>query len=320
MNNQRIFRISPLLKTAGLSQQFLSLIGICLISGLVFSLIGVFLGMLLFDFSLLEIPKLMSQFSKPGVMGFLKVSQLFSSVGIFIVPPILLAALRGKPVFKELSMNVKPLAFWIVFCCVLMWIQLPFINAIGFFNNELVFPEFLKGIETWMREKEDAAASVTRAFLDMPTAMNLLESLFVMAVIPALGEELLFRSAIQPLISKWTSRPQLAIWLTAFIFSFIHFQFYGFLPRFIMGAFLGYLFFWTGNIWYAVAAHFANNGLAVVMSYLVQHKLLETTTDDLGVGPNGLIQATLSLVLAFVGVLILRKQLPASETNQQLTV
>jgi membrane protease YdiL (CAAX protease family) len=317
MDTQKKARLTPFLEQAGLSQQFLALVSICLISGLLFSLLGVFLGLLLFDFSLVDLPKLMTQTSKPGVMGFLKISQLFSSVGIFIIPPLLLAGFRGKSVFRELGMAIKPSGFWILFCVLLMWVQLPFINALGFFNNELVFPDFLKGVELWMREKEDAAAVMTNAFLDMPTYVNLLEALFVMAVIPALGEELLFRSAIQPLIARWISKPQLAIWLTAFLFSFIHFQFYGFLPRLMMGAFLGYLFYWSGNIWYSVAAHFANNGLAVVMAFLVQHKGLESTSDDLGVGANGTLETVLSVGLAAAGIYLAWKNLPKSNLTPE---
>jgi membrane protease YdiL (CAAX protease family) len=315
MDTQKKVRLTPFLETSGLSQQFLALVGLCLLSGLLFSLLGLFLGMLLFDFSLLDLPKLMTQTSKPGVMGFLKISQLFSSVGIFVVPPFLLAAFRGKVVFKELGMAIKPNAIWLLFCMLLMWVQLPLINALGLFNNDVIFPEFLKGVEHWMREKEDAAIVITKAFLDMPSYLNLLQALFVMAVIPALGEEFLFRSAIQPIISKWTAKPQLAIWLTAFLFSFIHFQFYGFLPRFMMGAFLGYLFYWSGNIWYSVAAHFANNGLAVLMAFLVQHKFVGSTTDELGVGANGSIETALSFVLALLGIYIALKKLPNSNSE-----
>jgi len=308
MNNENMNTKPSLLSHAGASQQFLALIGLCLISGFIVSLVGIVIGLLLFDLNFLKLGTLMKETWKPGVMGFLKLSQFFSAIGLFVLPPIILVWMRGKPVFSELRISVKPHAGWVLFCMLLMVVQLPLINGLGALNAEMVFPDFLKGLENWMRVKEDETGVMTKAFLDMPTYLHLAEALLVMAVIPALGEELLFRSAMQPIISKWTKMPHLSIWITAFIFSFIHFQFFGFLPRFLMGAFLGYLFYWTGNIWYSIAAHFVNNGLTVVMYFLVQHKYIEETTDDLGVGQGSFPEIAVSLALAVGGIMLIRKK------------
>jgi membrane protease YdiL (CAAX protease family) len=166
-----------------------------------------------------------------------------------------------------------------------------------------------------MRIQEEQAAKLTEAFLSMPNPADLVISLFIMALIPALGEELLFRSTLQPLIAKWTNKPIIAIWITAFVFSFIHFQFFGFLPRFFMGAFLGYLFYWSGSVWYSVAAHFANNGLAVCVYYMKQHDLINFSTDNLGSGPNATIQIILSLCIIPVGLLLF-KNISVKTNNQ----
>jgi hypothetical protein len=93
------------------------------------------------------------------------------------------------------------------------------------------------------------------------------------------------------------------------VFSFIHFQFFGFLPRFFMGAFLGYLFYWSGSVWYSVAAHFANNGLAVLVYYLKQHEVINFTTDDLGSGSFSLIYLVISICLIFLGLFLFKKRL-----------
>jgi membrane protease YdiL (CAAX protease family) len=93
------------------------------------------------------------------------------------------------------------------------------------------------------------------------------------------------------------------------VFSFIHFQFFGFLPRFCIGAFLGYLFYWSGSVWYSVAAHFANNGLAVFVYYLKQHEVINFTTDDLGSGSSSQIHVVISLCLIFFGLFLFKKRL-----------
>jgi membrane protease YdiL (CAAX protease family) len=226
-----------------------------------------------------------------------------------------LCYLRSIPLSIGLFTKQKPLFPLFILAMVLMWIQLPLINHLATFNNTLVFPEILRPMGEWMRIQEDQAAKLTEAFLLMPRPSDLIISLFIMALIPALGEEFLFRSTLQPLIAKWTNKPILAIWITAFVFSFIHFQFFGFLPRFFIGAFLGYLFYWSGSVWYSVIAHFANNGLAVFVYYLEQHEAMNFTTDDLGSGPNATIQIILSLCIIPIGLLLF-KNISVKTNNQ----
>jgi len=110
---------------------------------------------------------------------------------------------------------------------------------------------------------------------------SFLLNMLMVAVIPAVGEELLFRGVIQKLLQKLVNNAHLAIIITAILFSAMHFQFYGFLPRWIMGIILGYLFYWSGNIWYPIIAHFLNNGFQVLMVYLGNMPLEEVATPEL---------------------------------------
>ena len=88
-----------------------------------------------------------------------------------------------------------------------------------------------------------------------------------MAILPAIGEELLFRGVFQRLLTEWTRNIHWGIILAALLFSFFHFEFYGFLPRFLLGVFFGYLFVWTSSIWVPILAHFTNNFIIVVYSF-----------------------------------------------------
>ncbi|MNY28869.1 CAAX amino terminal protease self- immunity [compost metagenome] len=141
------------------------------------------------------------------------------------------------------------------------------------------FPDFLNRVEEWMRMKEDQMAGLTKAFLKMDTVRQLIFNLFMIAVLPAMGEELLFRGVLQKLLIDSSRNHHAGIWIAAIIFSALHFQFYGFLPRMFLGVLFGYLFYWSGNIWLPIIAHFINNSTVVVVSYLFQHKFINFDID-----------------------------------------
>ncbi len=307
MNRNRFQLFPPNLIDAGPTRQFIWLLILCLAGFSIASFLSVAVSSLIFGFSLPEIASFPSNPDQAGALTVLRLSQFLSACGLFLFPPMALCYLRNIPISNGLYIKQKPLFALFLLSMILMWVQLPLINLLATFNNTLVFPEILKSLGEWMRIQEDQAAKLTEAFLLMPNPTDLFISLIIMALIPALGEEFLFRSTLQPLFAKWTNKPVLAIWITAFVFSFIHFQFFGFLPRFFIGAFLGYLFYWSGSVWYSIAAHFANNGLAVFVYYLKQHQLINFTTDNLGSGPNDTIQIVLSLCIIPLGLLLFKK-------------
>lgn len=306
MNRNRFKLFPPNLIDAGPTRQFIWLLILCLTGFSIASFLSIAISSLIFGFSLPEIASFPSNPNQTGALTVLRLSQFLSACGLFLFPPMALCYLRNIPLSIGLFTKQKPQLALLILAMVLMWIQLPLINLLATFNDALVFPESLKPLGEWMRIQEDQAAKLTEAFLSMPNPADLVISLFIMALVPALGEELLFRSTLQPLIAKWTNKPIIAIGITAFVFSFIHFQFFGFLPRFFMGAFLGYLFYWSGSVWYSVAAHFANNGLAVCVYYMKQHDLINFSTDDLGSGPNATFQVLISLCIIPVGLLLFK--------------
>lgn len=144
----------------------------------------------------------------------------------------------------------------------------------------MVFPEVLKGIEQWMRKMEDEGAKTTAAILKMKSIGDFLITLFIIAIVPAICEEFLFRGALQRTFLRWIKNPHVAIWISAIIFSTIHFQFYGFFPRLFLGAAFGYIYFWTGSLWYTIFAHFLNNGFAVGMAWYFQKNNLPLNNDE----------------------------------------
>ena len=122
-------------------------------------------------------------------------------------------------------------------------------------------------IPDWMFVFDNNAEKITKYFLKMNTLGDLFFNVLVIAIIPAIGEELFFRGYLQEKMTQWLGKPDVAIIITAILFSAIHMQFQGFLPRFALGLILGYLFYWSGSLWLPIIAHLLNNAMAVTFSY-----------------------------------------------------
>ncbi|WP_025764969.1 CPBP family intramembrane glutamic endopeptidase [Dyadobacter tibetensis] len=173
----------------------------------------------------------------------------------------------------ELSLQILILALLVV---------LLFIPLNGKFiewNQAMKFPDAFSGIERWMREKESQMEVLTKFLTTYDQFGQLLIAMVVVVLLPAAGEEFIFRGIIQRKLAE-TWNIHIAIWTAAAIFSAIHFQFYGFLPRMLLGALFGYLYYWSGNIWVAVLAHFVNNGFVLLMVYLYNVKVLEINIEE----------------------------------------
>jgi membrane protease YdiL (CAAX protease family) len=137
-------------------------------------------------------------------------------------------------------------------------------------NATATFPEFLKDFEHWAREREDLAEKLTKFFVAFESDGQFLIGVIVIAVLPAIGEELVFRGMLQPELFRATGNHHAAVWISAIIFSAFHMQFFGFVPRMLLGALFGYLYVWSGNLLLPMIAHFVNNGFSVLMMYLYQ--------------------------------------------------
>ncbi len=127
----------------------------------------------------------------------------------------------------------------------------------------------------WAREREEVAEKFTKFLTHFESGGEFLIGFIIIAVLPAIGEEFTFRGWLQPAIQKISGNPHVAIWFSAMIFSAFHFQFFGFVPRLLLGAMFGYFMYWSNNLWVPIVAHFVNNGFSVLMMYLHQLKVVE---------------------------------------------
>ena len=209
--------------------------------------------------------------NRDGLVG-MKWLQLLQSVATFLLPALAGAYLWSNTPMQWLHLNKKPSWQEALAAVVVMLLAIPGINLLSAWNQQMVLPEWMSGIEQWMRMQEDAAAQLTEQFLRVDTVGGLLVNIGLMALLPAVGEELTFRGVVQ---GMFTRNKHVAIWATAAIFSFVHMQFYGFLPRMLLGAMFGYMLWWTGSLWVPMLMHFVNNCAAVVVAYLAYNHLEE---------------------------------------------
>ena len=167
---------------------------------------------------------------------------------------------------------------WVLFLLILaiMLFSNPIIEVLSNINQKMVLPSYLR----WMRTSEDQAQKVTNVLLDMKTGGDLVFNVLFIGLLTAIVEEFLFRGALQTIFIKWTGNIHAAVWITAILFSAFHIEFFGFLPRLLLGVFFGYFVAWSGSIWTGVWAHFINNGTAVLVTYLFQHKSIKISPDD----------------------------------------
>jgi len=200
-------------------------------------------------------------------IGLMKVMQIVAQLIIFLVPVAVFSKLKtGSYIKYPLFKNPKKVGL-LLFSLLVLAVSFPFIGSINLWNQSIEFPEALKGIESILRSLEDQAMEMTEAFMKMDNVGDLLVNIVMIGFLAGLGEELLFRGTIQHFLSEWTKKPHFAIILSAFIFSLIHLQFYGFFPRWLLGILFGYLYYWSGTIWIPVIAHALFNGLQVVGFY-----------------------------------------------------
>ncbi len=214
----------------------------------------------------------------------MKIAQGLSSIFMFVVPPIVYYYVtRMKHQMYDLGFRKPANPWWLLLIgVVLMFISLPVTNQLTRWNEAMSFGGVFEKLEEYLKMLEETAAATTEKMLNVDTIGGLLLNLLVIALIPAVGEELTFRGVLQQGLMRRVKSPHVAILLSAAIFSFIHFQFYGFLPRMFLGILLGYMFYITRSLWTSIAMHFVNNGTAVVLYYLNNKGIIDIDPEHFG--------------------------------------
>ena len=274
-------------------------------------------------------------FEQPLSVSSLKWIQFFQSAAMFLLPPLCMAYLwskqplewlkvKGEKELKGEKLKVKGERVWAV---VLMLVALPAINLLAHINEQMALPAFLEPLEAWMKTQEETAKNLTDQFMHVTTFGGLIINLLLMAVLPAISEELTFRGVLMNLFKvkgkrlemKGESVPHLAIWCSAILFSAIHLQFYGFVPRMLMGALFGYMLVWTGSLWTPILMHFTNNAMAVILYFVSLRAGWDIEMMD-AIGTNDTLWlGVVSMVITIVGIYAFRRSTTMSNASSRIS-
>jgi uncharacterized protein len=288
--------------------KLIMLVVLVLVSLLFASLIGTVLAIPFFGQDAIQNMGNLKDYSDPAVISQLKYWQIVSQIGLFVIPVIAFVLFTARKKTEYLYLRSKPSFLFLAVALVIMLIGLPLINWMMELNMQLQLPQSWSGIDHWMRQTEDDANKLTEAFLVTTSSSSFMVNLLMIAVIPAIGEELLFRGLVMRLFREWTKNVHVAIFISGAIFSFIHFQFLGFLPRFMMGVMFGYMLYWSGSIWVPMLAHFINNATAVIVGFVAATWFPDLDFNTFGSSNNPLIVIGSTLMVALILYLCWRKR------------
>ncbi|WP_234733188.1 CPBP family intramembrane glutamic endopeptidase [Tellurirhabdus bombi] len=231
----------------------------------------------------------------------------------FLVPCLLYWRMMERRRWKDFNprplSTVNSLALVVLLTIAFM----PFNGLIIEWNQNINLPPAFEGLEEWMKQKEDQLTKLTTFLVSFDSPVQLMLALVVVGALPGIGEEVLFRGLLQRKLGQWTGNTHAAIWIAAAIFSAIHFQFYGFFPRMLLGALFGYLYAWSGNLWVPILAHFVNNGFTVLMVWLYRQRVVPIDIENTNSVP--LTGAFFSLLLTIGLLYYFRKSNQAARSH-----
>ncbi len=283
--------------------QFLVLTGLCLVGSSIFLLLAFSLCNPMYHLRdidvLLNDAAMHPELYKGDMLrvNAMKFVQLMASLGTFLVPALVFAAMQASgPDFFRLRQKTSLVL--LLLAIVIVPLASPLIDVIYSWNQQLRLPGFMSHLQHQIEHAETNADGITTLFLQMPHWYDLLFSLLLVGILPALGEEFIFRGCLIRIFKRWTRSYHAAVWISAAIFSFIHFQFLGFVPRMLLGALFGYLYYWSGTLWVPILAHLVTNGAQVIFTYLFQHHLMQQDLGETGQVPATFLVLTAMLFTA----------------------
>ena len=245
----------------------------------------------------------------PNQAGALRIGAVVQDLLIFVIPAIATAMVSTRLPARLLLVDNMPRLNMLLLTLIVMLVSVPAMNMLVEWNDSVTLPQSLSAIANEMRAMEESAQKSVELLMGGTSVGSLIVSILIIGIMAGFSEELFFRGALQRLLS-FSLNIHVAIWLSAFIFSAFHLQFFGFFPRFLLGAFFGYLLYWSGSLWLPVAAHVFNNSLVAIVQWLRQRETLPVDVDKIGSQTSDsseMILFAVSLILTIVGIILIAR-------------
>lgn len=235
---------------------------------------------------------------------------VIQDVMVFILPVIVTAMIITRRPAEFLQVGKSPGVINVLLVVMVFLVSVPAMNYVIDWNQNLSLPESLANLDAWLRVREAAATDMTNMMMGGTSVMSLVVGILTMGVLAGFSEEIFFRAGLQRLMTTSGVNIHVAVWVTAVLFSAVHFQFFGFVPRMLLGVFFGYLYVWSGSLWLPVAAHAINNTFACVSMWLSNAGYINFDINTIGVDPDvpslpWLIMSA-SLTVGLIGIIYRR--------------
>ncbi len=288
--------------------KMLLFVGIIAVSTCVFTLISFIAAIPFFGVNLFTNPAAIDNLNDPNTLPLLKFIQIISQLGTMIIPAIVAAIFFSRSAGEYLRTSKKPAVSSLALVTLSIICAGPLINFLLEVNSRMQLPGFLSGLEQWMKDYELKAQKLTEVFLTDTSPQQFTINILMIAVLPAIGEEFLFRGIFQKLFAQITKHKLLAVIITGALFSAIHLQFYGFIPRFLLGVYFGLLLVWSKSIWLPVLAHFVNNFLSLLLAALHTKNSLAFNPDTIGTEKEDAVWVIASTIIVLVCAWLINKR------------
>jgi len=284
------------------------LISLIILSSLFTAFFGLLAGKLYFNVDLSTLSSFIEDPQSAKAIGFVKFYQLLNQIGVFIIPVIVFSFLVSPSITNYLDLHKKPGLMALLISGLIIYTVLPFNHYLLTLNQGIDFPAWFSGIENWMIDYEAKAETLTKAFLTTDSVYVLGINLIIVALIPAVGEEWLFRGVLLKLFKQITGNYHWSILITAILFAALHLQFLSLFPRILLGLILGYLFVLTRSLWVPIFAHFVNNASSVIIFYLHYNGKLKVSVDDFGASSSLVYIIGSFLITAWLLVILMNRE------------
>lgn len=290
--------MNGLLKSRSPLSQFLLFISICLVSMFVIGALGTLLLSSITGMGFVEIADSSKwDAANPAIPGLIRGMQAVQFVALFVIPTYICSKLFSTDSPKYLGLKEPPLKMYFLVAACAMIVAIPFTNYLGLINKSIQLPS---NVDSWVAQSESDADRTLTMLLSKHTIKDLLLNIFFIAGFAGIGEELLFRGVAQRLLIKMFKSHWAGIIISAAIFSAIHMQFYGFIPRFALGVLLGAIYWYSGSLWVAMVAHFVYDAFLITMAYIKPELVDSATTTN--IQPQQLLVAA---IISFTAVFLL---------------
>lgn len=227
----------------------------------------------------------------------LRILAVVQDVILFILPALVTAMLVTRLPARLLAIDKSPSWTTAFLACLGLISAMPILNALIAWNESITLPSSMAGIEESMRSAEAAAQASVAILIGGDSIGSLIVSILIVGILAGLSEELYFRGALQRIMSAdGKLNVHAAIFIAAFVFSFFHFQFYGFFPRLLLGVYFGYLLYWSGSLWIPVIVHAFNNTICIIGTRMTAEQA-SAPIDINTVGADNIVLVIISIVL-----------------------